>query len=197
MAGIRKHQLPGPTFTTKEALASGLHPRDLYRMRDDGSVLELSRGVYRSADAPATPYLDLLAIAHRVPTAVVCMLSAAAIHELTDQVPSAVQIAVPRGQRPPQLDYPPVEVSRYDASTFDLGRDTFEAAPAEPVSIYDAPRTVVDLMRARHRLGDAVALRALRLHVTGPGGSPAKLLDYARSLGVEGPVRAALDAVTS
>lgn len=39
-------ELP-PTFTTRTARASGLHPRDLYRMQDEGELLELPRGVFR------------------------------------------------------------------------------------------------------------------------------------------------------
>ena len=55
-----------PTFTTSTALSSGVHPRDLYAWRDDGQVIELSRGVFRRAGAPEASYPDLLAVAHRV-----------------------------------------------------------------------------------------------------------------------------------
>ncbi|MBD0324413.1 MAG: type IV toxin-antitoxin system AbiEi family antitoxin domain-containing protein [Aldersonia sp.] len=40
------------TFTTATARASGVHPRELYRWRDEGEVFALSRGVFRRADAP-------------------------------------------------------------------------------------------------------------------------------------------------
>src|SRR5205823_3878775 len=83
------------TFTTATALARGVHPRQLYRWRDDGDVLELSRGVFRQADAPPASYPDLLAVALRSAVAIVCCRTAAAIHELSDEIPPAVQIAVP------------------------------------------------------------------------------------------------------
>jgi hypothetical protein len=41
------------TFTTATARGRGLQFRDLYRLRDEGEVIELSRGVFRKADAPA------------------------------------------------------------------------------------------------------------------------------------------------
>ena len=41
------------TFTTGEARAAGVHPRELYSGRDTGAYVELSRGVFRRADAPA------------------------------------------------------------------------------------------------------------------------------------------------
>jgi hypothetical protein len=40
------------TFTTRRALDEGMHPRQLYRWRDTGEIVELSRGVFRRTDAP-------------------------------------------------------------------------------------------------------------------------------------------------
>jgi len=82
------------TFTTSQARRAGISFRDLYRARDEGGIIELSRGVFPQAHAPAPSYPDLLAVAHRAPPAVVCLLSAAAVHDLTDEVPAAIQIGV-------------------------------------------------------------------------------------------------------
>jgi hypothetical protein len=51
----------------------------------------LSRGVFRQADAPLASYPDFLAVARRVPRAIVCLVSAAAVHDLADEIPAAVQ----------------------------------------------------------------------------------------------------------
>lgn len=186
-----------PTFTTAEARRAGMHPRDLYRARDDGVIVELSRGVFRRADAPQPSYPDLLAVAHRAPGAVVCLLSAAAVHDLTDEQPLAVQIAVPRRSWRPRIEYPPVEVFQFDAPTFDLGLNSVEAAPGELVQVYSPARTVVDLMRLRHRIGEPVALAALRRYLASPGTRPGQVLEFARALDVLGPVRSAVDVLTA
>jgi predicted transcriptional regulator of viral defense system len=185
------------TFTTGGAERAGLWRRDLYLLRDAGVVCEISRGVFRKADAPETAHLDLLAVAHRAPLAVVCLISALTVHELTDEIPAVVQVAVPRGTHRPRIVYPPTEVSEFDARTFDLGLQEREVAPGERVRIYGAARCVVDVMRMRRRIGDPVALRALRLLVERRAGDPAELLGYARALDVEGPVRQAVEAVLS
>ena len=91
----------------------------------------------------------MIAEAHRAPRAIVCCISAAVIHDLTDEMPASVQIAVPKRSHTPVIAYPPVTVFRFDEATFDLGLTSFEAGPGEPVRIYDAARTVVDLMRFR------------------------------------------------
>lgn len=184
------------TFTTNEAELAGLWRRDVYRLRDAGDLLELSRGVYRKADAAQTEYLDLLAVSRRAPRAVVCLISALAVHELTDEIPSLVQIAVPRGTYRPRIDYPPTEVAEFDVATFDLGRETLEVAPGETVPIYGPGRTVVDVMRLRRRIGENVALRALRRYLRRGDAHPAELIALARALDVEGPVRRAVEAVS-
>jgi hypothetical protein len=63
---------------------------------------------------------------------------------------AAVQTAVPRPSRPPRIAVPPTTASWFDAETFELGLSSVEAAPGNPVRIYDPGRTVVDLMRPRH-----------------------------------------------
>lgn len=188
--------MPG-TFTSATAFSRGVHPRDLYGWRDAGEVVELSRGVFRRADAPPAAHPDLLAVAYRAPRAIVCCVSAAVVHELTDEQPVQVQVAVPNGTHPPRIDHPPTRVFRFDPRTFELGLASVEAAPGEPVRVYDAARTVVDLMRLRHRLGESTAHAALNRYMGGPNARPARLLEYARELGVLGPVRRALDVVSA
>lgn len=183
----------GPTFTTEVSRAHGVHPRDLYAWRDDGRIIELSRGVFRRADAPPASCPDMIAVAHRSSRAIVCCISAAAIHDLTDEMSALVQIALPKRSHTPVIAYPPVTVFRFAEASFELGLTSFEAGPGEPVRIYDAARTVVDLMRFRKRLGEPTAHAALHRYLAAPGSRPALLLEYADALGTFGPVRAALD----
>jgi len=185
------------TFTTATALARGVHPRELYGWRDAGEIIELSRGVFRLADAPAASYPDLLAVAYRVPRAIVCCVSAAVVHDLTDELPAMVQVAVSKRSHVPRIDHPPTKVFRFDETTFELGLGDVEAAPGEMVRVYDAARTVVDLMRLRHRLGEPLAHAALFRYLSGPGARPPLLLEYAAALDVYGPMRQALDVASA
>lgn len=193
---ISLQDLPN-TFTTGAARQRGVHPRVLYQWRDDGEIVELSRGVFRRADAPPASYPDLLAVAYRAPRAIVCCVSAAAVHDLTDQLPVAVQIAVPTLDRPPRIASPPTEVFRFHVDTFEVGMTGVEAAPGEQVRIYDPARTVVDLMRLRHRFGEPLAHAALHRYLRRQDARPGKLLRLADVLGVHGPVRRALDVATA
>ncbi|MGX7827268.1 type IV toxin-antitoxin system AbiEi family antitoxin domain-containing protein [Actinokineospora sp. 24-640] len=186
-----------PTFTTRIAREAGIHPRALYKMRDAGDLMQLSRGVFRQIDAPLPTWVDLLGIAYRTPVAIVCCVSALVVHDLTDEIPREVQIAVPRPHRPPRIDFPPTEVFRFATNTFELGLSQVEAAPGENVRVYSAERTVVDMMRLRDRLGEFLALGALRRYLRLRDARPGKLLELARTLGVYGPVRMAIDVASA
>lgn len=66
----------GGIMRTSEALSAGIHPRTLYKMRDSGEVVELSRGVFQLASNSGHEHIDLAAVAKRAPTGVICLISA-------------------------------------------------------------------------------------------------------------------------
>ena len=99
----------GGTARTGAILESGIHPRDLYAARDAGVLVEVSRGVYRLAELPLTEP-DLIAVAARMPRAVLCCVTALHLHGLTQEIPRAVHVMLPRGAHAARLDHPPLEV---------------------------------------------------------------------------------------
>jgi predicted transcriptional regulator of viral defense system len=193
---MRRLAMLPPTFTAHQARAGGLSPRDLAVLTSTGEIEEISRGVYRRADAPPTAHLDLLAICVRAPRAVVCGESALALHELIDDIPHEVHIAVPRGMHRPIIAYPPTRVAQYAADTFDFGIERFEAAPGEYVPVYGPARAVVDAMRVGGRAGRTLALGALNRYLRRHGqGGVADLQEAAKKLRALSTLRPAIEAV--
>lgn len=192
---LRLSHLPS-TFTARAASEAALSSRDLAVLREAGEIDELSRGVYRRADAEPTAHLDLLAVCTRVPQAVVCGESALSLHELIDDIPHEVHIAVPRGSHRPSISYPPTRVSQYAADTFGFGVERFEAAPRETVPVYSAARSVVDAMRLGGAAGRGLALSALNRYLRRHGQQGvADLQRVARELGGMPAIRPAIEAV--
>ncbi|HKG02776.1 MAG TPA: hypothetical protein VKB03_06315 [Conexibacter sp.] len=151
-------------------------------MRDRGALIEISRGIYRVADAPATAHLDLLAVCRRVPDGMICLNSAASYWDLTDELPATVHVAVPRGRHRPQITYPPTRVHVFAASTFELGREQLRIESGETIAISSRERTVVDLLRLRSQVGRDQGLLALRRYLQSDGARPGELLSLARRL---------------
>jgi predicted transcriptional regulator of viral defense system len=172
-----------PTFTLAEATSAGLTKHAVYRYRDGGIVVEISRGVYRVVTAPELAQLDALAVAKRAPRGILCLITALDLHDLTDEIPDAVDVAVRAGTKPPSIQYPPVRVHRLRAETFDLERTELELAPDESVPVYSPERTVVDALRLKHLVGESVALTAAKRYLARRSAQPWLLAEIARKLG--------------
>ncbi|MGH9091042.1 MAG: type IV toxin-antitoxin system AbiEi family antitoxin domain-containing protein [Acidimicrobiales bacterium] len=168
----------GDTFTYGEAKLAGVGDRRLYALRDSEEIIALGGGVYRWADAPPADS-DLIEIAERVPHATLCLETALARHGLIDAIPSAIDIAIPRGSTRPSLRAP-CRVHQFDLRTFDLGRDELEVGARRPIGLYSAERSLIDVVRLRHLEGSEIAWEALRRWLGRPGRSPAQLIELAR-----------------
>lgn len=172
------------TLRTKQALALGIHPRTLYRLRDAGRLERVSRGVYRLASLAPLSNPDLVTVAIRVPRAVVCLISALDFHGLTAEIPREVQIALPRATHTPSIDYPPIRVFRFTGEALTAGIMDADIDGVN-VRLYDPSKTVVDCFRFRNKLGMEVVLVALTRWRDRRIGKPADLLHYARQCRVE------------
>lgn len=104
---------------------------------------------------------------------------------------------MPRPSRAPHIAFPPTTAFRFEPSTFELGLTRIEAAPGESVRIYNPSRTVVDLMRLRHRIGEPQAFGALHRYLRRHDASPVELIQVAAALGVEGPVLHAVEIASA
>jgi len=188
-----RRQLPA-VFTYSEARTAGLSAERLYAWRDQGILQQVGRGLYRWADAEEIDQ-DLLEIAHRAPRGTLCLVTALARHGLTDVIPPQVDIAIPRGSRPPALRKT-VSIHVFARDTFDVGREELVIGKNLSVGIYSPVRTLVDVIRLRHREGPEVAWQALRRWLARKGSQPAALLSMARRFhGADTAVRDALQVV--
>jgi hypothetical protein len=180
------------TFTFADARAAGLTPDRLYRLRDQGKIEQISRGLYHKTGAAWAADVDLVEVVTRAPDATICLTSALARHGLTDEIPAATDIALPRGTWKPAVGAA-VTWHSFAASTFALGRDLLDLDDGLGIGIYSAPRSIIDAFRLRYREGD-LAIVALRRWLRRPGNHPAELLDLARSFpGARSGLRAALE----
>jgi hypothetical protein len=56
---------------TQQAIRFGIAPQTLYKMRDAGTILRESRGLYRLADTELGSNTDLVQVALRIPKGVI------------------------------------------------------------------------------------------------------------------------------
>ena len=188
---FRKH---GGLLRTAEALAAGIHPRVLYRMRDEGLVERVSRGLYRWAALPPLGEPDLVAVAARVPKGVICLISALAFHEMTTQIPHEVHVAVTRDAAIPRIKSPPVRVFRFSTGSYARGIEN-HLIDGVNVAIYSVAKTVADCFKFRNTVGIDVAIEAMRRAMDGGKVKPVEIEEYARVCRVDRIVTPYLEAL--
>ncbi|MHB1433261.1 MAG: type IV toxin-antitoxin system AbiEi family antitoxin domain-containing protein [Streptosporangiaceae bacterium] len=167
--------LPG-AFRYSEALGH-LSERQLRRLIGDGEIVALSRGLYRKSDWHGDE--DLVEIAAKAPLGTLCLASALARHDLIDDIPAEIDVAVPRGSWTPQTAAP-VRWRHFDPATFGIGRESLDIGAGRTIGMYSAERSIIDAFRMRHLEGPDLANEALKRWLR-TGGQPSELLGMARS----------------
>lgn len=185
----------GGILRTHEVIEAGIHPRTLYAMRDSKVIEQAGRGIYRLASLPPMSEPDLAIVAKRIPSAVVCLISALAIHELTTQIPHAVQIAMMPGSHTPRIGHPPIEVYRFSPKAFSAGVEE-RLIDGVTVRVFTPEKTLADVFKFRNRIGLETAIEALRKYARKKQRRFDLILDFARICRVEAVIRPYLEAMS-
>jgi predicted transcriptional regulator of viral defense system len=181
------------TLQTSQAIRLGIAPRTLYALRDAGGIVELTRGVYRLADAPPLSHADLVQVALRIPKGVICLISALSFHNLTTQIPHQVYVALPLDAEKPRLVYPPVRLFWLSPPVYSAGIET-HLLDGVTVHIYGWEKTIADCFKYRNKVGLDVTLEALKEGLS-QGCKLETLMEFARIDRVEKTMRPYLEAL--
>lgn len=126
----------------------------------------------------------------------ICLNSALAYWDFSDEFLAQVHLAVPSGSHRSIIDYPPTRVHVFHADTFGIGRLEVTAEAGERFWVSDRERTMVDAFRLRHLVGEDLAFAALRRYLQAHA-RLARLAELARPLRAWGGLSAALRILQS
>lgn len=184
----------GGTLRASQARAAGVHPRTLAAMVAAGILRRASRGLYQLADGGSATDPDLAVVALKAPSAVVCLMSALALHELTTQIPHRVDLALPPGARAPKLAHPPIEVYRFGGRSMTEGVESHDLN-GPTIRVFSPPKTVADCFKFRNKIGLDVAIEAMRDCLRQRRATPAEILRFAEIDRVSKVMRPYIEAV--
>jgi predicted transcriptional regulator of viral defense system len=171
-----------PIIARADLSRLGLSRHGLYAMVRAGELEQIAPGYYLRPGELDDTIATWASISLRKPSATICLLSALSLHELTDEIPRATDIALPRGERTLTTRFTPIRWHSFDRATFELGRTEHRLPGAElSIGLYSPERTIIDTFRLRHEVGTDVANEALKRWLRRRGNAPANLLDLARS----------------
>jgi predicted transcriptional regulator of viral defense system len=127
--------------------------------------------VYALPGLPGIEQPDFVTVAKKVPSGVICLLSALYFHELTVQIPRWVDVAVRQTYHPPVISHPPVHFHWFSDAVFESGVEPYDLRlnglvgnnPMR-IKIYSPEKSIVDCFRLRRKVGIDVALEALKTY---------------------------------
>ena len=184
----------GGILRTSQALRAGIHPSTLYTMRDVGTLEVVSRGVFRLTSSEPLGNPDLVTVATRVPSGVICLISALAFHEITTQIPHEVHVALQRGAEEPRLDHPPIKTYRFASQAYKAGVE-IHVLDGIGVRIYSPEKTLADCFKFRNKIGLDTAVEAVRIYRERSKINVDDLMRYAAICRVEKVMRPYLEAI--
>ena len=183
-------------ITVLEVKKAGISTNTIYRLRDAGEIICISRGVYQLVDSDSTVQTspEYAVIKARVPRAVLCTISALYHHELTTEIPRTVHLAIERNHTIPKIDYPSVQFYRMAKTVFYAGIET-EGMGWVMMNIFSPEKTIADCFKYRNRLGIDLAIEGLKKYLQRSNAKPTKILTMAKICRVTQIIKPYLEAI--
>ena len=133
----------------------------LQRLRDEGILQQVGRGLYKLASAKVTSSTSLAEAVRIQPKGIIGLLSALQFHNLTTQMPHAVWMLLGPTDWAPTNPSVTLKIVRASGDALTAGVDTHEI-DGVPVPITSPTKTVADCFKYRAKVGLDVAIEALR-----------------------------------
>lgn len=191
---INYFQNHGGVARFSSILKAGFHPDVLIALEKEGKVEKIARGLYRLTDYALGSHPDFVTASLQAPRGVICLLSALAFHEATNEIPRSVDIAIPAGTRANKIKYPPVRFYRFSPKAWEAGIENREIE-GHKVRVYNLAKTIVDCFKFRNKIGMDVARGALKTAVTEKNIKPKEIMQYAKICRVDRIVKPILEAM--
>lgn len=169
------------SFNVADAKKLGVSPVHLAYYIKKGKIKRLSRGIYQSTNYEGAlenfRWEDLIEAVNSVPRGVICLISALALYDITEEIPRQHWIAVPHNTSINRGNI--VRIIRF--RNMELGKTKIDMGSIE-VPIFDIERTIIDSFRLLSR---ETAIKALKMALAKKGKERLnlkKLQTYAKTL---------------
>ncbi|MFT7637676.1 MAG: putative transcriptional regulator of viral defense system [Candidatus Omnitrophota bacterium] len=188
---FKKH---GGMMSYAAIIKAGFHNDTLQNLVVSGRVQKLDRAVYKIKELDDLENPDLVMTAIRAPKGVVCLVSALAFYEVTDEIPRNVDLAIPRGAHANKIEYPPVKYHRFSLPTWKAGIEIKKIGGQE-VRVYSLAKTLADCFKFRNKIGSGVVRNSLKTALSERKVSPNEIMKYAKICRVVNVIKPILESL--
>ena len=181
---------------SRELTSIGVSGTTIARAVAEGVVVRIGRGLYQLPDSEPDLHAGLIEITKLAPKAVICLTSALSFHQLTDQLPRRVSIAIGAKDWAPKIEYPRVRIVRFREPYLTNGVETHRIREVE-VRVYSIAKTIADAFRNPKLVDRSVAIEAMKAALNARKATAGQLAAAARENGAWNQMRPYLEALTS
>lgn len=180
----------------RDLMDIGVTAATVGRMESDGEVIRLARGLYQLPYDELSSNHSLAEAAKRYPKCVICLVSALAFHEITDQLSRNIWMAIGRNDWTPKPKDMQIRALRFSAQ---LLTESVETHMIEGVSVkvFGVAKTVADCFRHRGKIGLPIAIEGLQEALRQRKATPGEIFRAAKSGRVGSVMRPYLEALTA
>ncbi len=186
-------------LSSAELIDNKVHTSHIRELVEQGKIERIKRGLYR---LPAEDLLqdetfthDFFDAAAAVPNGVFCLRTALYYYSLTTYNPTELDMAIPPSNRNPKLLTTAVRFYRFQEPFYSNDIENINTS-LFPIRLYNKERTVCDVIRMRHIIGEDIAMEGLNTYLKQPAKSINKLLIMAKFCKVRHIVEPAVKALT-
>lgn len=139
----------------------GISREHVRRLVQRGLLQRVGTGLYTVPESEVSEHRSLVEVGTRVPTGVICLLTALRFHGLTTQNPFEVWIAIPPKAWRPKIEGPRLRIIHLSGKALTQGVEDHKIEGVT-VRVFSPAKTVADCFKFRNKIGLDVALEALR-----------------------------------
>ena len=178
--------------TATQATTAGIPRRKLAAAAAAGELVQIDRGLYALPDVWEDPYL---VAQHRFSRGVFSDDTALFLLGMTDRAPFSLTMTFPRSYNAAGAREAGITCRTCANDVLDLGLCELETPNGNKVRAYDLERTLCDIVRGQKVVDAQLVTPAMKAYARKAGRDPAKLMRYAKALGVERKIRTYLEVL--
>jgi predicted transcriptional regulator of viral defense system len=148
----------------KDLKKNGFHTRTISKALEENLIEKIKPGYYKLIDYDWNENSDFIDINNIKNNAVICLCTALQYYNLSTINPNIIQIAVPHNTARFNLDYPPTKVFYFSDTFYPIEIKEINTEQGN-FKIYSIEKTICDIFRYRNKLGEDIALEALKNYV--------------------------------
>ena len=175
-------------ITTNELESLGIDKRDIPKYIDNGTIKRVYHGIYMNPNIMEDEYYI---IQMRYPSAIFSYNTAFHILNITNMTPSKIDITSVRGKSI-RGNYNIHYVSK---EKYNLGIITVESPFGNPVKIYNAERTICDMLKSDNEFDLELQNRILNNYFKSKNKNIKLLEEYSKKLGVYEKVNTVIEVM--